>query len=51
MQLSDALFDFVQFLRFILFLGGLTVAAEELVNTTSGINELALTSVERVRCA
>ena len=34
---------------FILFLGGLTVAAHELVNATSGVNELVLTSVEWVR--
>ena len=32
----------------ILFLGCLTVAAEELVNTSSCINKLALTCVERV---
>ena len=38
-------------LIFILFLGGLTVTAEELVNTSSGIDELALTSIERVRGA
>ena len=36
---------------FILFLGGLTVAAHELVNATSGVNELVLTSVEGVRGA
>ena len=32
-----------------LFLGGLTVAAHELINTSSGVDELALTCVERVR--
>ena len=36
---------------FILFLGGLTIAAHELVNATSGVNELVLTSVEWVRSA
>ena len=35
----------------ILFFGCLTVAAEELVNTSSRINKLALTCIERVRCA
>ena len=35
----------------ILFLGCLTVAAEELVNATSSIDKLALTSIERVRSA
>ena len=39
------------FKNYILFLGCLTIAAEELVNATSSINELALTSIERVRCA
>jgi len=34
-----------------LFLGGLTVAAHELVDATSGVDELALTSIERVRGA
>ena len=32
----------------ILFFGCLTVAAEELVNTSSCINKLALTCIERV---
>ena len=36
---------------FILLLRSLTVAAHELINTTCGVNELALTSVERVRGA
>ena len=36
---------------FILFLGGLTIAAHELVNATSCIDKLALTSIERVRSA
>ena len=35
----------------ILFLRSLTVAAHELINTTSGVNELALTGVEGVRSA
>ena len=34
-----------------LFLRGLTVAAHELVDASSGVDELALTSVERVRAA
>ena len=34
-----------------LFLGSLTVAAHELINTSSGVDELALTSIERVRGA
>ena len=34
-----------------LFLGCLTVAAHELINTSSGVDELALTSIERVRGA
>ena len=32
-----------------LFLRSLTVAAHELINTTSGVDELALTGVEGVR--
>ena len=39
------------FKNYILFLGCLTIAAEELVNATSSIDKLALTSIERVRCA
>ena len=35
--------------RMLLLLRSLTVAAHELINTTCGVNELALTSVERVR--
>ena len=35
----------------ILFLRSLTVAAHELIDTTCGVNELALTSIERVRGA
>ena len=34
-----------------LFLRSLTVAAHELINTSSGVDELALTSIERVRGA
>ena len=34
-----------------LFLRSLTVAAHELINTTSGVDELALTGVEGVRSA
>ena len=37
--------------RMLLLLRSLTVAAHELINTTCGVNELALTSVERVRGA
>ena len=39
------------FKNYILFLGCLTVTAEELVNATSSIDKLALTSIERVRSA
>ena len=39
------------FKNYILFLGCLTIAAEELVNATSSIDKRALTSIERVRCA
>ena len=39
------------FKNYILFLGCLTIAAEELVNATSCIDKLALTCIERVRCA
>ena len=39
------------FKNYILFLGCLTIAAEELVNATSSIDKLALTSIERVRSA
>ena len=35
----------------LLLLSSLTVAAHELVDATSGVDELALTSVERVRGA
>ena len=50
MQLQEsALFDFFWLLS--LFLRSLTVAAHELINTTSGVDELALTSVEGVRSA
>ena len=35
----------------ILFLRSLTVAAHELIDTSCSVNELALTSVERVRGA
>jgi len=37
--------------RMLLLLRSLTVAAHELINTTCGVNELALTSIERVRGA
>ena len=37
--------------RLFLLLRSLTVAAHELIDTTCGVNELALTSVERVRGA
>ena len=47
----DASFvNFVVF-RMLLLLRSLTVAAHELINTTCGVNELALTSIERVRGA
>ena len=36
---------------FFVLLRSLTVAAHELINTTCGVNELALTSIERVRGA
>ena len=35
----------------LLLLRSLTVAAHELIDTTCGVNELALTSIERVRGA
>ena len=35
----------------VLLLRSLTVAAHELIDTTCGVNELALTSIERVRGA
>jgi hypothetical protein len=37
--------------RIILFPGSLTVAAHELIDATGGVDELALTSIERVRSA
>jgi len=40
---------FITLAVIILLLRSLTVAAHELINTTSRIDELALTSVERVR--
>ena len=36
---------------YILLLRSLTVAAHELIDTSCGVNELALTSIERVRGA
>jgi len=48
---GDASFvNFVVF-RMLLLLRSLTVAAHELIDTTCGVNELALTSIERVRGA
>ena len=38
-------------LRMLLLLRSLTVAAHELIDTTCSVNELALTSIERVRGA
>ena len=43
--------SFINFAVIILLLRSLTVAAHELIDTTCGVNELALTSVERVRGA
>jgi len=37
--------------RMLLLLRSLTVAAHELIDTTCGVNEFALTSIERVRGA
>ena len=37
--------------RMLLLLRSLTVAAHELIDTSCGVNELALTSIERVRGA
>ena len=37
--------------RMLLLLGCLTVAAHELVDATGGVDEIALTSIERVRGA
>jgi hypothetical protein len=52
MQLHADAFGFGDYLiEKILLLGALTVAAHEAVNATGSVNELALTSIERVRGA
>ena len=44
-------YPFLNLSSMVLFLCGLTVAAKEFIDTTSGVNELVLTSVEGVRGA
>jgi hypothetical protein len=51
MQLHADAFGFDYLIEKILLLGALTVAAHEAVNATGSVNELALTSIERVRGA